>query len=121
MQKLSNIDKIIEDAFEALIAAIYLDQNMEICQKIVKKIFLLVDENTISPLTYDYKSFIQNKFINWNKVGKVKYLTKRLPNNLYRSSLWFNQIKYGEGFGMNKKTAEKQAAKSAYTKFVNWN
>ena len=87
MQKLSNIDKIIEDAFEALIAAIYLDQNMEICQKVVKKIFRLVDENTISPLTYDYKSFIQNKFINWNKVGKVKYLTKRLPNNLYRSSL----------------------------------
>ena len=121
IQKLSNIDKIIEDAFEALIAAIYLDQNMEICQKIVKKIFLLAAENTISPLTYDYKSFIQNKFINWNKVGKVKYLTKRLPNNLYRSSLWFNQIKYGEGFGMNKKTAEKQAAKSAYTKFVNWN
>ena len=120
MQKLSNIDKIIEDAFEALIAAIYLDQNMEICQAVVKKIFLLIDENILSPLTYDYKSFIQNKFISWNKM-KVKYLTKKLPNNLYRSSLWFNQIKYGEGFGSNKKNAEKQAAKNAYTKFINWN
>ncbi len=119
MQKLDNIDKIIEDAFEALIAAIYLDQNMEICQKVVKKIFLLIDENTLSPLTYDYKSFIQNTFINCHN-DKVRYLTKKLPNNLYFSSLWFDQIKYGEGFGSNKKTAEKQAAKNAYIKFVNW-
>lgn len=119
MQKLNNIDKIIEDAFEALIAAIYLDQNMKICQIVVEKIFQLIDENTLSPLTYDYKSFIQNKFIHWN-ANKVKYLTKKLPNNLYRSSLWFNQIKYGEGFGSNKKNAEKQAAKNAYAKFIDW-
>lgn len=66
---MGNIDKIIEDAFEALIAAIYLDQNMEICQAVAKKIFLLIGENILSPLTYDYKSFIQNKSINW-KIAK---------------------------------------------------
>jgi len=69
MHNLGNIDKIFEDVFEALIASIYLAQNMEICQAVAKKIFLLIDENILSPLTYDYKSFIQNKSINW-KIAK---------------------------------------------------
>ena len=38
MQKLSNIDKIIEDSFKALIAAIS-GQNMKNCQSVEKKFF----------------------------------------------------------------------------------
>ena len=57
---------------------------------------------------------------NWGTLNceYLKDLWDEAKDNNQRTD---DQIKYGEGFGMNKKTAEKQAAKSAYTKFVNWN
>lgn len=115
-KKNDNIDKILEDSFEALFAAIYLDQGWETCYKIFTKLIKVCFHKKLD-FFLDYKSLIQDAFMIYNGDENL-YLVEKLKDNSYHATLFFHKIKYGEGIDLNKKNAEKKAAKDAYLKMV---
>lgn len=111
------LDKILADAFEALIAAIYLDSgytqaqrfiNEQIKTAIRKRLVRLMDENYKSQLL----EFYQSK--GW---GFPKYVTiqEEGPNHdiTFTVEVHLNGKPYGKGVGKTKKTAEQEAAANA--------
>lgn len=110
-------DKILEDCFEALIGAIYLDLGIKFAKKVLLASLLSIKKEKINEWTFDYKTFIQDKLVKFNN-KKIMYHTKQIDKNHFESILSFNKIIYGKGQGQNKKQAEKEAAKNAYNKLV---
>jgi len=106
---------IIEDAVEALIAAIYFDGGLDNVNKFIKKyIHPNIKELSEDPGKKDYKTRLQEHFA---KIGKkVTYEntatgpdhSKEFNSNV----LLLNEI-IGSGVGKSKKSAEQMAAKDA--------
>ncbi len=116
-KKNDEISKILEDTFESLIAAIYLDQGIDSVKVLLERtIFKYYLSKELNEFT-DYKSMIQVAMSKHNK-GGVIYTHKILEKNIIEAELFSNKIKYGVGYGKNKKEAEKQAAKDAYSKLI---
>lgn len=111
-----NNDKILEDAFEALIAAIYLDLGINVCRSFLSKTLFLYNKKQLEK-TVDYKTFIQQTFASYGNKN-IKYFTKQWQNNCYQSTLIINRNVFGKGIGHKKKEAEQLAAKNAYMKLV---
>ena len=111
-------DKYFEDVFEALIGAMYLDQGME---KTATFIYDLVGEaikeydfNQI----FDFISTLQ-EFIQADKRGLPQYET--IPSGLDKEKAFVSTVSYdgiilGKGYGANNKEAEQNAAKNALEK-----
>lgn len=108
---------ILADAFEALIAAIYLDGGAK-----KSKAFILSNlENTIndaveSRIFSDYKSFLQEHIQKKNS-GKLSYklLKEEGPdhNKTFEIALYLNNSIIGRGTGHSKKDAQQAAARDA--------
>lgn len=113
----NNLNKILEDSFEALIGAIYLDLGLKSANKVLLATLLNIRKKEIDKWTFDYKTFVQDKLVKFNN-KKIIYHTKQIDKNHFESTLSFDKIIYGKGIGKNKKQAEKNAAKSAYNKLV---
>lgn len=117
-QDLMSNDKYFEDVFEALIGAMYLDQGME---KTATFIYDLVGEaikeydfNQI----FDFISTLQ-EFIQADKRGLPQYET--IPSGLDKEKAFVSTVSYdgiilGKGYGANNKEAEQNAAKNALEK-----
>lgn len=119
----SDNDKIIFDAVEAIIAAVYLDANYDI--KVVKEVILQhwyyyihqYDEYNIY-ITFNPKSYLQD----WSQRNQLgipyyKYLScqglEHAP--IFVVELYIKGYDVVQGQGKNKKAAQKDAA----TKFIN--
>jgi ribonuclease-3 len=108
---------ILADAFEALIAAIYLDGGLESATKFVLA-FLPKKEKLTSgkPLLSDYKTALQ-EIIQQNPDEKISYFLEsesgEAHNKNFTSSVRLNERKIGTGSGKSKKEAEQNAAKNA--------
>lgn len=107
---------IIADAFEALIAAIYLDSGIESAREFVLPfvIEMLEHENSLS--FKDYKTILQ-EIIQQNPEEKLVYklVGEKGPDHDKRFvvEVLLNSNVIGKGQGRSKKTAEQMAAKEA--------
>lgn len=107
---------IIADAFEALIASIYLDSGMESAKKFVLPFVteMLEDETRLS--FKDYKTILQ-EIIQQNPEERLIYklVEEKGPDHDKRFvvDVMINSNIIGQGEGRSKKTAEQMAAKEA--------
>ncbi len=107
---------IVSDAFEAVIAAIYLDGGIEP----VSKYILSFIPKDISPKGaksfHDYKTMLQ-EIIQKNPEEKVEYFLKSESgpdhDKNFTVQVLLNHNVIGEGIGHSKKSAEQVAAKEA--------
>lgn len=106
---------ILENAFEALIAAIYLDGGMENAEKFVLK-FLKENVDSHHMAVYDYKSTLQ-EVIQQNPDQTINYVLvgESGPDHdkVFEAEVHLNSNVIGRGKGKTKKSAEQAAAKEA--------
>ena len=114
-------DAVIEGAFEALIAAVYLDGGPESARRVIRLLFSeAVRKRLLSysgdDLRMDYKSRLQ---VELQKKGPVdiRYVLLKESgpdhNKRFRVSVMSKGLVLGTGEGKTKKIAEKMAAKNA--------
>lgn len=107
---------ILADAFEAVIASIYLDSGLEEARKFVLR--FVPEELDVEKVTYvsDYKTALQ-EIIQKNKEEKVDYVIvgENGPdhNKTFTVEVHLNSNVIGIGTGRSKKQAEQIAAKEA--------
>ncbi|HEX2986040.1 MAG TPA: ribonuclease III [Caproiciproducens sp.] len=107
---------ILADAFEAIIAAIYLDGGMEEARKFILR-FLLPQLQTAKPKTFkDYKTALQ-EIIQQNPEEHLEYVLtgESGPDHdkHFTVEVHLNSNVIGKGGGRSKKEAEQQAAREA--------
>ena len=98
-------DSILADAFEAVLAAMYLDGGMEVARKHVMRFILPELNHTDDEVFKDYKTALQ-EIIQRNPEEEVTY-------KLFTVEVHLNSNVIGTGSGKSKKQAEQSAAKQA--------
>ncbi len=109
-------DSILADAFEAVLAAIYLDGGMENAQKFVLRFVLPELSHRDDEVFKDYKTALQ-EIIQRNPEENVTYhlIGEAGPDHakIFEVEVHLNSNVIGKGKGKNKKQAEQMAAKEA--------
>jgi ribonuclease-3 len=106
--------KIYEDAFEAFIGAVYLDQGFIITKNFIIERILktFVDVKELKDIDTNYKS----QLIEWGQKYKkeISFTTDLESENskLFISYVLIDNKSFGSGVGMSKKLAEQNAAKA---------
>ncbi len=111
-----NKPSILADAFEALIAAVYLDGGFEAAFRLIEKWFLpLIQDPHLPHLTTDAKSRLQELTQHIGRhVPSYRVLEEKGPDHdkVFRVRVHVLGIT-AEGTGKSKKTAEQNAAQNA--------
>ena len=107
---------IVSDAFEAVIAAIYLDGGMDVATKYVLS-FIPENVKPHSVVSFvDYKTALQ-EIIQKNPEEKVEYVLTNESgpdhDKKFTVNVMLNSNVIGTGIGKSKKSAEQNAAKEA--------
>ncbi len=107
---------ILSDAFEALIAAIYLDGGIEPARSFILR-FVIPDIKSSKPKKFkDYKTLLQ-EIIQKNPEEKLSYVLVRETgpdhDKHFVVEVHLNSNVIGKGGGRSKKEAEQQAARQA--------
>ena len=110
----------LEDAFEAVMGAIFLDSDLETVRKIILDVMSDIIRDTVSrDGIEDSKTALQERL---QKAGMclIEYRLEKEEgpdhNKLYTMSVYINGKKGGEGTGGSKKAAEQNAAKDALSR-----
>ena len=109
-------DSILADAFEAVLAAVYLDGGMEAARKHV--LHFIIDElsHTEDETFHDYKTILQ-EVIQRNPEERLTYVLSGESgpdhNKSFTVEVCLNSNVIGSGVGKTKKRAEQMAAKDA--------
>ncbi len=114
-----NNDSILEDIFEAVIGAIYLDQGFEFVKKFIEKIYHDDIKNLSLEDVKDYKSILQEAMQAEHRESvSYKVVDEKGPphNKTFYVEVYFNDLLLGKGVGASKKRAEQMAAKDALNK-----
>ena len=114
----ANLSKaILADSVEAVIAAIYLDSNLEMVEEfIINNLEGAIGIASKNVGIKDYKTVLQEKLqIHGNVEIKYTILKESGPdhNKIFESKVECNGKLLGKGIGKNKKASEMAAAKSA--------
>lgn len=109
-------DSILADAFEAVLAAMYLDGGMEVAKNHVLR-FVKEELNNKDDYSFkDYKTALQ-EIIQRNPEESVTYILKSESgpdhNKVFEVEVHLNSNVISVGKGKNKKQAEQMAAKQA--------
>ncbi len=111
-------DSILADAFEAVLAAMYLDGGIEIAKKHVMRFVTKELQHTDEEVFKDYKTALQ-EIIQRNPEESVTYILTGESgpdhNKIFEVEVKLNSNTIGRGIGKNKKQAEQSAAKEALT------
>ena len=115
-----NNSRILEDVFESLICAIYLDLGFNYAENFVLNLLdkyvnydeLLIDNNYKDILL----RFCHNKF-GTTPVFKINNVTGPPHSRVFKMSCYIQDIHYKYGLGKNKKDAEQMAAKETLKYF----
>lgn len=109
-------DSILADAFEAVLAAIYLDGGMDVARRHVMNFVLRELKHTDDEVFKDYKTTLQ-EIIQRNPEESVNYILtgEKGPDHdkLFTVEVHLNSNVIGTGTGKSKKQAEQMAAKQA--------
>ena len=109
-------DSILADAFEAVLAAIYLDGGMEVAREYVLRFIKAELNNKDDEVFKDYKTALQ-EIIQRNPEESVSYILKSESgpdhDKVFEVEVHLNSNVIGKGEGKNKKQAEQMAAKQA--------
>ena len=109
-------DSILADAFEAVLAAMYLDGGMEVAKQHVMRFVLREDKKGEENAFKDYKTVLQ-EIIQRNPEEFVSYflVDEQGPDHdkVFTVEVRLNSNTIGKGKGKNKKQAEQMAAKQA--------
>ena len=109
-------DSILADAFEAVLAAIYLDGGMEPAKRHVMNFVLRELKHTDDEVFKDYKTALQ-EIIQRNPEESVNYVLTGTSgpdhDKSFKVEVRLNSNVIGTGIGKNKKQAEQMAAKEA--------
>ena len=111
---------ILGDAFEAVIGAIYLDNNYEVAARFIlghlKKYLDLIDEGNYD---HDYKTDLQ-ELVQKHRDAEIRYEVIRDEGPDHDKTIWMkitiNGKDFGTGKGKNKKEAAQRAAKEAISR-----
>ncbi len=107
---------IVSDAFEAVIAAIYLDGGIEPARKHILRFMPKNLEHRDNVSFRDYKTALQ-EIIQKNPEEKVSYVLAEesgpAHDKKFKVNVMLNSNIIGTGVGSSKKSAEQQAAKEA--------
>ena len=119
LEQVKTSDKILENVFESLVGAIYLDAGLKSAYHLISSLLLEDIKNyDVDDLT-DYKSKLQEE-IQAEHRDAVKYVTIETSgpahDRTFKVQVLFNDIVLGVGEGKSKKKAEEMAAKSALSK-----
>ena len=113
-------DAILCDVFESIIAAIYLDSDMDHAREfILCNLSDTVEENaTLQQSNCDYKSTLQEKIQHVGKNLSYRILSETGPDHekVYTAAVYVDGEKVAEGVGASKKKAHQDAAKKALEK-----
>lgn len=101
----NNNPKILEDVFEALVGAIYLDLGMIHARDFVLDV---IEKTDISLVDDNYKDQIM-RYCQAHKLPSPDYVTKQI-NGQFMVELFMNGTLYGVGYATTKKQAEQNAA-----------
>jgi ribonuclease-3 len=110
---------ILADAFEAVVAAVYLDQGFAVAREMVLRCLQdRIAEAAAGPGGRDYKTRLQ-EITAALAYGRPRYLVRdEGPDHAkhFFATVYVNDRVYGEGEGRSKKQAEQAAAWVAYTR-----
>ena len=112
-------DKILEDVFEALMGALYLDQGIEVAYRVIKDILYEDIVNTGIDDIVDSKTRLQEEIQSeYREAVKYVLIGESGPahDRTFDVEVLFNGIVLGRGSGKSKKAAEEAAAKDALSK-----
>lgn len=118
-EEASKNHNILEDVFEAVIGAMYIDQGIEFCIKFITKVFENEVINFKSDDYKDYKSALQEAMqAEYRESVVYKTLEEIGPphDRTFKVAVTFNDIVLGVGVGKSKKEAAQKAAKDALSK-----
>ena len=112
-------DKILENVFESLIGATYLDAGLKVAYRFIKSILLSDIISYDADNLTDYKTKLQEE-IQAEHRDAVQYVTisQKGPahDRTFTVQVKYNDIVLGTGEGKSKKKAEEMAAKDALSK-----
>ncbi len=118
-QEVMNNQSILEDVFEAVIGAVYLDKGIEFARKFIENIYQDDVKNFTLEEVKDYKSILQEAMqAEYRESVNYKIVFEKGPphNRTFFAEVRFNGIVLGRGEGRSKKIAEQEAAKDALNK-----
>ncbi len=109
-------DSILADAFEAVLAAMYLDGGMDVAREHVMRFITTELKHTEDEVFKDYKTALQ-EIIQRNPEESVTYILtgESGPDHdkMFEVEVHLNSNVIGKGTGKSKKNAEQAAAKQA--------
>lgn len=116
-------DKVLADALEALIAAVYMDDRTNAHGNKYRAVIICIFEKEIEQIIKkgysDYKTMLQ-QFVEKNADSVLRYeisATGPEHKKTFYATAYINNNKVGEGKGLTKRAAEMQAAKDALALF----
>lgn len=105
-------ENMLEDLFEAIVGAIYLDAGIIEAKKFIIKAYNEKLDNLNDNSYKDYKSIFQEIIQKEYKISP-KYITEEIKNDMFKSEAYVNKKSYATGLGKSKKEAEMECAKNA--------
>lgn len=104
-------DRVLEDAFEALVAAIYIDKGQRELEKFLSDNVFLFIKSSIGKQLKNPKTVLQ-EYLQLESRGLITYEAKE-KGNQFEVKVYHDGHVYGVGIGKSKKDAEIAAAEDA--------